>query len=125
MEQKVSVCIGYMIMTNVTAFIIKILHICLIIFVLFGIFFEDPFLLLLYLMTLITLRLHWFLNNDICFLTLVEKWTLGRSDNESFMHNLISPIYMIGDSQLAVISKWVVNILIVLTLFKFWKKGLT
>jgi hypothetical protein len=109
---------------SVGAIIIQILHCILILWVLLGWLADDPFLLLVYFMTLVTLQFHWILNNDMCCLTLTEKWLFGRSDDESFMHQLISPVYKISDRQLAYLSKWVVNILIVVVLIKFWRRGL-
>ncbi len=110
---------------NLAATIIRILHIFLILFVLFGHMIEDPLILLLYLGTLLTLRLHWWVSNDVCFLTLVEKGLLGVDDKTSFMHNLVSPVYKIKDKDLAKISTWVVNGLILYTIWKFWSRNIT
>src|SRR5579871_866178 len=105
--------------------IIQILHFLFILFVLFGILSNDPMVLVLYLFTLISLQLHWFMNNDVCCLTITERIITGRTNDESYMHRLVSPIYKIPDKQLAWLSKVVVYVLIILTLVKFWKLGLT
>jgi hypothetical protein len=111
--------------SRLAATIIRLLHGIFILFVLFGILSNDPMLLILYLFTLISLQLHWYLNNDTCFLTIVEKAITGRTDSESFMHQLVSPVYKITDQRLAYFSKIGVWILIALTLLKFWRLGLT
>jgi len=110
---------------QIAAFVIQTIHLIFILFVLFGILSNDPLFLLLYLFTLISLQLHWFMNNDICFLTLVERVLTGRSNEESFMHRIVSPIYKIPDRQLAIISKIAVYILIAATLYKLYRLGLT
>ena len=109
----------------ITAYIIRLIHIIFVIFVLFGILFNDPLLLLLYLATLISLQLHWYTNNDVCFLTLLERILLGKTNEESFMHQIVSPIYKIPDKSLAYLSKVIVYVLIIGTLFKMYKKGYT
>jgi len=105
--------------------IIKILHILFIFFVLFGFLSNDPLMLILYLVTLISLQLHWYLNDDTCFLTIMERTLTGRTNDESFMYQLVSPIYKINDKYLSLISKVVVLILIIFTLIKLWKMHVT
>jgi len=112
-------------MNRAAAYLIKILHIALVLFVLFGHLTQDPLVLLVYLGTLLSLRLHWWLSNDVCFLTLVEKSLLGVDNKSSFMHNLVSPVYKIEDKDLSTVSKWVVDLLIIFTLWKFWSLKIT
>jgi hypothetical protein len=104
---------------------INILHTFFVLFVLFGILSNDPMFLLLYLFTLISLLLHWLMNNDICCLTLTERMLTGRTNDESFIHQIVSPIYKIPNQHLAYLSKIVVYILIGLTLIKLYRMGLT
>lgn len=107
------------------ALFVNIVHFFLVLFVLFGILADDPMILLLYLVTLLSLKMHWWMNNDICALTLLEKQLTGATNRESFIHRLVSPVYVIKDSQLAIISSLVVNILLIMTLYKFWSRGYT
>lgn len=111
--------------SQIGALIIQVIHFLFILFVLFGILSNDPLILLFYLCTLVSLQLHWFMNNDICCLTITERILTGRSNDESFMHRLVSPVYKIPDKQLAWVSKVVVCFMIILTLIKFWRLGIT
>ncbi len=63
------------------------------------------------------LWVHWALNDDTCFLTLVEKRLRGLQDNsDSFMHRLVSPIYNIRDADVrawswaASVALWLVTL---------------
>lgn len=43
------------------------------------------------------LWLHWYLNDDTCFLTLVESKLRGIKHTSSFFHTLVNPVYKIAD----------------------------
>lgn len=58
------------------------------------------------------LWVHWILNDDTCFLTLVEKRVRGLQDNtDSFMHQLVSPVYAIRDADMRAWS-WAASIVL-------------
>jgi hypothetical protein len=47
------------------------------------------------------LMLHWIVNSNGCFLTMVEKHLRGlECDDESFIHKIVAPIYVIDDATL-------------------------
>ena len=51
------------------------------------------------------LVLHWLTSTDGCFLTLLEKRVRGlNEDGESFIYNIVRPLYVIDDASL----RWVV-----------------
>jgi hypothetical protein len=63
------------------------------------------------------LMLHWVMNADGCVLTLMEKHLRGlESDDESFIHKIVAPIYVIEDATLkhivfaATIGLWMVSL---------------
>lgn len=43
------------------------------------------------------LWMHWALNDDTCALTVLEKSVRGVSDDKSFFHSLVSPVYKVED----------------------------
>lgn len=103
---------------------VKITHIILILYVVFGLYFSNsiPFILL-YLMTLFTLYIHWFFNDDSCFLTLLEKKLTNVSDEESFIKSIVNPIYVIKDENISQISKTTVIILFIIGSYKLYNTG--
>ena len=82
-----------------TTTLIRILHVLFILFMLITPFVPNIswFLVLLHATTALSLLIHWYFNNDTCFLTLVEQKIRGVANTESFMHSLVSPVYKISD----------------------------
>jgi len=87
---------------SILAGCISVLHVLLIIFIIVVPFYPraDWMLLVLHVSSVMTLVVHWMLNNDGCFLTLVESRLRGIDDTESFMHRIVSPVYKIDDLEL-------------------------
>lgn len=75
---------------------------------------------LLHIMSCFSLLTHWFANNDMCSLSLLEGKLRGTTynDNNSFTHSLISPIYKISETQWSFTCKILVIILISISLNK-------
>lgn len=47
------------------------------------------------------LMMHWLTSTDGCVLTLMEKHLRGlERDDQSFIHSLVAPVYVIDDAQL-------------------------
>lgn len=80
-------------MNKIFASIIFILHILFLLFMLIAPFTNNISTLILYAVIVPCLWIHWWTNNDICALTLLEKKIRGVSDKNSFMYNLVSPVY--------------------------------
>lgn len=88
-------------------FLTRFIHLLIILFVLLAPFLAfradqetATMILILHVTTCLVLMLHWYLANDACFLTLVEKSIRGVNDNQSFIHSIVSPVYTIRDSTL-------------------------
>lgn len=77
------------------ASVIAVLHLAFIVWVVVAPFTNSPAMLVLHAITMPFLWVHWALNADGCFLTLVEKKLRGVSDDKSFFYNLVSPIYLL------------------------------
>ena len=90
---------------NVSSFsanVVRLLHILLIMFIV-----VVPFIirvhwtfLLLHASASILLLLHWFAHEDTCALTYLESYLRGVPVKQSFMYDLVSPVYKIEDAQL-------------------------
>jgi len=102
------------------------LHILLLIcstFVPFLKFVKWP-ILVIHFTSVISLLIHWSLNNDACFLTIVECALRNLNEKEckldSFMHQLVSPIYKISNEQLKPLIFWVTFLVGMISLYRLY-----
>jgi hypothetical protein len=112
----------------ILAGLIRLLHISLVLYVGTNWYFLFstnvypsqvlPISIALYLTVLASLKLHWYLNDDTCALTLLECVITGKPKSNSFIHSIVSPVYKIKDENLAKISGTMVNVLFIYTLFR-------
>lgn len=99
-----------------------LLHIAFVLWVLIVPFTRNEPMLVLHLIVLPFLWFHWLVYDDTCALTLMERHLRGVSHDESFFHNLVSPVYKIKDEHIATVS-WVLSILLwLITLSKVLKR---
>ena len=90
---------------NIIANIIYILHVSLVIFNIITPFITtDPFILVLYCLTLTTILSHWYLNNDTCIMTKLESYIRGTHDNNTFIGQLVKPVYNISSKEIHIIT---------------------
>lgn len=84
-------------MDVILANLIKIIHICVILFVVIIPFTGSPYLLLLHSVFIPFLLLHWVTNDNTCVLTTLEKHFRGiktkEEEKECITCNLINPIF--------------------------------
>lgn len=101
--------------------IIYIVHIFVILFVVIAPFINIPAISLLHFTLSLSLLTHWYLNNNTCCLTIAESYLRGVPTNESFLHKIISPIYMypVSETKLSIISYTVIIILMSISFFRF------
>lgn len=99
--------------SQIFVLIIRFIHINLIIATLY-IPFQSSKKTLLHLYTIVVpfMILKWFVNDDLCFLTLLESKIRNVNINESFFHSLISPIYNLNNDVIGKIIKSVTFILL-------------
>lgn len=102
---------------GLAANVISALHWALVLFMVWAPFGSSRTALVLHLIATPFLWAHWLLNDDTCFLTLVEKQLRGlENDSASFFHALVSPVYKMPDSDvraacwLASIVLWLVTL---------------
>ena len=89
-------------MRSIGADVIRVMHIGLIIFVCVmpfsGAETSAPYLL--HLVVVAGLLFHWLFHTDVCALTLLESSLRGTTNDKSFIHSLVSPIFKIPDVKL-------------------------
>jgi len=77
--------------------------------------------LVLHVTTVFTLVVHWYMNNDACFLTLLETKLRGVDKVESFMHSIVSPVYKIEDNELKSLVSNITPLLGIVSLIRIYK----
>ena len=77
---------------------------------------------ILHITVVISLIIHWWMNNDACFLTLLESWVRQVPSTSSFMHKLISPVYKISDHELSILIKVCTWSLGAISMYHVWNK---
>jgi hypothetical protein len=98
--------------------IINILHKIFIIYMLVGWMTDDIYKIILYTFTLITLKVHWKTNNDTCGLTILEQALTGVKKKESFINQIVNPVYKIKDETTKKISNYYTNIMMIVILYR-------
>jgi hypothetical protein len=88
-----------------------VLHVLFVLWVIVTPFTNNEPMLVLHLIVMPFLWFHWLLNDDTCALTLAERTLRGVPSEESFFHNLVSPVYKIRDSDLRSAS-WAISVLL-------------
>jgi len=102
--------------------VVWVLHLAFVAWMIIVPFTNNEPMLVLHLMIVPFLWMHWALNDDTCALTLAERHLRGVSSNESFFHNLVSPVYKIRDEDVRSVS-WLVSVALWgLTLSKVLKR---
>lgn len=100
--------------------LIWIFHLGVVIFVLFGPFIDNPLYLLLHITLCVSLLTHWYSNNNICSLSILEAKLRGVNYTQSFTHSLISPIYDVSKTQWSSITFFATFVLLCISLYNFY-----
>lgn len=83
---------------------VTMLHFILILFVVIVPFKKNNSfpLDLLHFATTGSILLHWYLNNNACFLTIVESSLRGVEHTKTFVHSLVAPVYDFPEHDMAI-----------------------
>ena len=99
-----------------------LLHMLFVLWVIVVPFTNNEPMLVLHLIVMPFLWFHWWMNDDTCALTLMERHLRGVPSEESFFHNLVSPVYKIKDKDIQVASWWLSVLLWLVTVSKVLKR---
>lgn len=78
--------------------LIRGFHVLIILFVLLAPFSNSLYLLIAHFFLCISLFVHWYTNQDMCSLSIIESRLRGLPYTESTTHKFISPIYKISNT---------------------------
>jgi hypothetical protein len=84
---------------NGLAAMIRLLHAMVVVFVVIVPFMNYPQLLVLHITFCISLLVHWWGNNNMCSLSVLESKLRGLDYTQSFTHSIIAPIYDISQTE--------------------------
>lgn len=105
---------------SLLANLIWIFHFLVVLFVIIAPFSNVPIILLLHATFSISLLVHWYTNNNICSLSLMESQLRGLDYTESFTHRLISPIYDISKTEWSNVSYIITLLLFTISAAKIY-----
>ena len=80
-------------------FLISVLHVMVILFVVCAPFSNSNYLLIMHIIIIPFILLHWYLNNNTCSLTVIEKFVKDKTEGQDankedcFTYKFIAPIY--------------------------------
>ena len=76
------------------SYLIKLIHIIVVLFLVFAPIFGDEYFLTMHLIVVPFILLHWITNQSVCALTEMEKIVTGKTcDDETFFGQVVGPIY--------------------------------
>ena len=97
--------------SDIMANVVFLFHVLFVIWAVVVPFTNNEPMLVLHMITMPFLWLHWWIHDDTCALTLMERYLRGVESKESFFHNLVSPVYKIEDTEMRQVS-WLVSIVL-------------
>ena len=83
-------------MKEIISWIIFLIHIGIIAFVSLTPFIGSDLFVLVNLIFIAGIMIHWYLNNDVCALTVLESYFRGLPMGETFFGRIFGPVYTIG-----------------------------
>lgn len=106
-------------------YIIKFIHVLVVLFLVFTPFFGGEYFLTIHLMVVPFILLHWITNQSVCALTEMEKIVTGKTcDEETFFGQVVGPIYKFKTQGEENVCVWTIMILLwVLTFIKLQPTG--
>ena len=97
---------------NILSDIISFIHGWILSFVVLIPFIGEQHLVFVNVFFMFGIMLHWYLNNNICALTVMEKLLRGKTDDEeTFFGQIFGKVYSVGKDSF---MYWIVIIILIL-----------
>lgn len=81
-------------------------------------FSSSPHLLGLHILILLSLLTHWYMNNDVCFLTMLEHRFFpreGARKEDLFFQRLVGPVYNVQHRDVHILTL----VILLVTVYKY------
>ena len=105
-------------MNNLVADFIFLLHLSVIAFTALAPFSKIPLMWLLHINLVLCMMVHWYFNSNACSLTIVESALRGVEHTNTFMHQLVSPVYNISEYSMSKLIWVITTILLFISIYK-------
>lgn len=106
-------------MRELLADLISFIHGWILSFVLLVPFIGEMYLVLVNFMFMLGIMAHWYLNSNVCALTLMEKFVRGvSSDGETFFGQIFGKVYSVAND--APIYWYGIVFLVIISLIKIF-----
>lgn len=103
---------------------INVFHILIILFVVSTPFITDiTYYLILHVALCVSLLVHWWANNNICGLSVVEAKLRGIEYSDSFTHQFVAPMYDISKTNWSNICYIVTISVMIYSIYKIYWSG--
>lgn len=121
---------SFVITNNIIGNIIALIHITIILFEILAPFTNNLYLLLFHIYFTVGLIMHWIINSDVCCLTVLEANIRNIDIHTGFIHNILSPFFLLPNNEYFSKIIWIITIILLLIsinkvyhkLYKLWKK---
>jgi hypothetical protein len=80
-------------MQNIILYLVKLIHILVILFIVITPFIGNNYLLLIHFIVTPFIILHWLLNDNTCCLTIMEKVLAKDKNYKGILSKIIEPVY--------------------------------
>lgn len=105
-------------MYDIVIKLIQVIHGLFILFMMFAPLSNNLFILIMQFIFGCSLIIHWSFNDQTCALTLLEKHVRGVDDNESFIYQIVGPVYGISNTDMCQIAYVILIISMAISLYK-------
>lgn len=99
---------------------VQLIHLLGILFILMIPFQNMINLLVLHVSASLSILTHWYVNDNTCFLSVVEAKLRGIPKDHGFIHSLVAPIYDMNKSHTTMLSYIVLLCLMFLSIYKIY-----
>ena len=86
------------------AWMINILHALFLGWMIYVPIWGDDVLKLLQIVVIISLMVHWYVNNDTCAMTMIEQFVTGSPKEETFIGRIVGPVYSITSREIWILT---------------------
>lgn len=99
--------------------LVALLHLAFIVWMCAAPFARDLQHVGLHAILCVFLLGHWVLGNKTCAFTILEKALRGlQTDEESFIHSIVGPVYEVPDAKLKVLVRWMTVCLLLVSVYR-------
>lgn len=105
---------------KLVADVIWLFHLGVVIFVIITPFLKYSSLYLLHIVFCFSLLVHWWNNNNVCSLSVLESQLRGLDYTQSFTHKFIGPVYDVSKTEWANVTSYATIGLMIFSIYRLY-----